>query len=439
MTNLVIPAFNSLVGRSLTFPWAEPMLVPLLISGSLLIGLIAGLYPSFYLSAFVPAKVLKGSITTGTNKTSLRSSLVIFQFTMSIILIIATIIVSRQMDFLLNTKLGFDKDRVLILEGASTLFDKVIPLKKELSQLADVEAVSITGYLPVESSTRNQGDHWVDGSETGLQPSAQQWSVDHHYVEAMGLKIIDGRDFSENIASDSDAMIINQSLARALNVDNPVGTKVRNYYGVFNVIGVVEDFHFESLQHNITPVSLMIRKHWKSIAVRVKSDDLAASIGSISTVWKKFSPHQPIRISFLDDQYARTYDDVKRFGMVVTTFASLAIAVACLGLFGLSAFMIQQRGKEISIRQVLGASIGSLFRLLTQNFIVLVLVSFVIAAPLAWYLMNLWLAEYAYKVTITADVFLITILSVAAITVLTIGYQTIKAAITKPVANLKSE
>ncbi|HZY81439.1 MAG TPA: ABC transporter permease [Cyclobacteriaceae bacterium] len=440
MAAVAVPAFNGLVGRSLSFPWQEPMLIPLLLGASLLIGLIAGIYPSFYLSAFAPAKVLKGTVTTGGAKTTLRSTLVIFQFTISITLIIGTIIVSRQMDYLLNKKLGFDKDRVLILEGTHTLFDKAIPLKEELTQLADVEAVSLGGYLPVESSLRNGGSHWPDGrSEYDLHTTAQQWSVDHDYVKTMGLKIIDGRDFSEKFASDTAAIIINQQLAKELHLTNPVGSRIRNYYGAFTVIGVLEDFHFESLKRPISPISLMVKRNLKSIAVRVKSNDLAASIGSITGVWNKFSPHQPVRISFLDDEYARTYDDVKRFGLVVTVFATLAIVVASLGLFGLSAFLIQQRSKEISIRLVLGASTTSILRLLTQSFVVLVIISFALAAPLAWYMMNLWLVDYAYKVTITADVFILTGATAIGVALATVSYQSIRASLTNPAVNLKSE
>ncbi|HMJ70820.1 MAG TPA: ABC transporter permease [Cyclobacteriaceae bacterium] len=439
ITLLLIPAFNNLVGRSLSFPWKEPLLIPLLLATSLVVGLIAGIYPSFYLSAFRPVKVLKGSVTNGSRRTTLRSALVIFQFTISTTLIIGTMIISRQMDFLLNTKLGFDKDRVLILEGTLTLFDKAVPLKKELEELADVDAVSISGYLPVESSTRNGGTHSEEGSETGLHTSSQQWSVDHDYVRTMGLKLIEGRDFSEKIASDSQAMIINESLARQLHLKDPIGKKIRNHYGVFSVIGVVEDFHFESLKQNITPVALLVRKNLKTIAVRVKSDDMTAAIQSITGVWKKFSPHQPIRISFLDDQYARTYDDVKRFSTVVTVFTTLAIIVASLGLFGLSAFLIQQRSREISIRIVLGASLTNIFKLLTQNFVVLVLISLVIATPGAWYLMNIWLEEYAYKIPITGDIFIITGVAAVGMVLLTVSYQSIKASLTNPVANLKSE
>lgn len=437
ITVLTIPAFNHIVDRNLSFPWTEPLLLPGLLGASLVIGLIAGIYPSFYLSAFLPAKVLKGTVTTGRSRTTLRSTLVIFQFTISACLIIGTIVVSRQINYLLTKQLGFDKEQVLILEGTTTLFDNAIPLKEELTQLADVEAVTISGYLPVEGSTRNGGSHWTKGHEQ--ESNGQQWSVDADYVKTLGLKIVEGRDFSNLLASDSDAIIINQKLAKQLQLKEPIGQTIGNYYGIFTVVGVVEDFHFESLKRDISPLVLIIRRHLKSMAVRVKTDDMAATIENITGVWKKFSPNQPIRINFLDDQYERTYEDVMRFGKVVTIFATLAIVVAGLGLLGLSAFLIQQRSKEISIRLVLGASISSIFGLLTRNFVVLVLISFAIAVPLAWFMMDLWLQDYAYKIPITWDVFAITGIAAVVISLVTVSYQSLKASMANPVSSLKSE
>jgi putative ABC transport system permease protein len=439
ITMAVLPSFNNLAGKSLTLPFDKWWLVPGLLAASLFIGVVAGIYPSFYLSAFRPAKVLKGTGTSGRSRATLRSSLVIFQFTISTILIAGTLVVNEQMDYILNKKLGFEKDQVLVLDGVVTLGENVIPLKNELTQLADVQAVSITGYLPVEGAKRNHGPHWRDGSNADEGIGSQQWSVDHDYVKAMGLNIMQGRDFSMKINSDSQAMIVNEAFVSALGLKDPVGQTVHNYYGAFTVIGVVEDFHFESMKENITPVCFFVRKDRKTMAVKVRSTDMNASIEAITGVWKKFSPHQPIRVNFLDDQYARMYNDVSRFQTVLTVFTSLAIVVACLGLFALSAFMIEQRGKEISIRLVLGAPMTHVLRLLSQNFMTLISISFAIATPVAWYLMNKWLQDYAYKIDISWRIFAVTGISALAIALVTIGYQSIKASITNPVVNLKSE
>lgn len=438
ITVAALPAFNQLTGKLLAFPWQQWWLIPALIAGSLVIGIVAGLYPSFYLSSFRPAKVLKGAIG-GNNRASLRSALVVFQFTISTVLIIGTLIVNKQMNYLLDKELGFDKDQVVLLDGTVTLGNNAVPLKNELTQLADVQSVSITGYLPLESAKRNGGPHWLDDMDKNDGVNSQQWSVDHDYVKTMGLKLTRGRDFSIKINSDSQAMIINEALVKKLNMTDPIGKKMNNFYGSFTVIGVVEDFHFNSMKENITPVAFFVRADRKNMAVKVRSTDMPSTLEAITAVWKKFSPNQPIRYSFLDDQYARTYDDVKRFRVVLTVFASLAIIVACLGLFALSAFMIEQRGKEISIRMVLGAPMSHILRLLSQSFVLLVVIAFVVATPLAWYGMNIWLQDYAYKIDIGWDVFVITGVVAIAISLLTIGYQSIKASLTNPVVNLKSE
>jgi putative ABC transport system permease protein len=286
---------------------------------------------------------------------------------------------------------------------------------------------------------RNGGPHWLDGANKDHGVSSQQWSVDHDYVKAMGLKLVQGRDFSPKINSDSQAMIINQTLAASLGLKNPVGENIHNFYGTFRVIGVVEDFHWQSMTQNISPVALMIRHDRRAMIVKVRSDDMTSSIEEITATWKKFSPHQPIRINFLDDQYARTYDDVKRFRTVLTVFTTLAIVVACLGLFALSSFMIQQRGKEISIRMVLGAPVSNILRLLSQNFVLLVGIACLIATPISWFMMDRWLEDYAYKIDITWDVFAVTGISAIIIALLTIGYQSVKASLTNPVSNLKAE
>lgn len=434
---LALPAFNSVTGRSLSFPWDQLWVFPLLIAFSVTIGILAGIYPAFYLSSFQPGKVLKG--LTARSRPVLRSSLVIFQFTISITLIIGTIVVNKQMDYLLNKKLGFDKDQVLLLEGTQTLDQQAQSFKNELLQLSDVRSATITNYLPIEGRRRNGGQHHLPGTDANKGVSGQQWSVDQDYVKTLGLQLVMGRDFDATIASDSDAMIINKSLAKALNFTDPLGRQIQNAFGVFNVVGVVEDFHIESLKQKIMPVSLILRSSPQTIAVKVQTTDMASTIENITGVWKKFSPHQPIRINFLDDSYAQTYRDVVRFQLVITVFATLAIVVACLGLFGLSSFMIQQRSKEISIRMVLGAPVMNILRLLSQNFVVLVSLSFIIAAPVAWFMMNRWLQDYAYKIDVTWDVFAVTGVVALMIALLTIGYQSVKASLTSPAENLKSE
>jgi len=222
----------------------------------------------------------------------------------------------------------------------------------------------------------------------------------------MGMKLVEGRNFSENRASDSSGIIINQTMAKKLGLKDPIGKSVQNNRP-WNVVGVVEDFHFEFLRDQIGPLCFVLGNNSNIVSVKINTASMSSAIQSIDGIWKKFSPNQPIRYTFLDESFARMYDDVQRMGRIFISAAGLAIVVACLGLFALSAFMVEQRSKEISIRLVMGASVKNIFRLLTQNFVQLVLVSFVIAAPLAWYMMTKWLEDYKYKIAITWDVFMV--------------------------------
>lgn len=440
----LLPYFNNLLGESLTFPWTSRWLLPVLISGTLLTGLLAGLYPAFYLSAFQPIQVLKGATGLGSRSASLRGALVVFQFTISILLIAGTVIIHRQMHFILNMKLGYNKDQVLVLQGTNTLGDKIIPFKNELTRLPQVSSATVTDYLPVSSEDvmRNGGPWWTDGMAQDQRVSAQQWSVDHDYVKTMGLQIVEGRDFRSN-AADSDAVILNESLVKALHLNDPIGAQVYNYYRPngkgWTVVGVVHDFHFESLKEHVGPLGLFIQPNTSTMAVRASSNDMTGLIKAVSALWKEFSPNQAIRYTFLDQQYASMYDDVQRMGNLLTIFTILAIVVACLGLFALSSFMIEQRGKEISIRLVLGASVHSVFALLTGNFVRLVLIAFVIATPLAWYGMHLWLEDFVYRVSLGWDVFAAAGGMALVIALTTISYQALRAAVMDPVKNLKSE
>ena len=434
-----LPYFNQLAGKTLSIPWTSWWLYPAITGSALVIGLLAGLYPSFYLSSFKPIDVLKGSLSRGSKSAMLRNVMVVFQFTTSIVLIIGTFVIYRQMNFVMKTKVGFDKEQVIMIQGANTLDKKQAEFKNELMKLSHVSSATISNYYPVSGTTRDQNGFWREGkSKVDKEISAQHWAVDEHYIPTLGMKIIEGRNFDPNMASDSSAIIINQTMARELGLTNPIGERIQNWE-VFNVIGVVEDFHFESMKGKIGSLSLTFG-HWGSIAsVKVKTNDMPGTLIAISQVWNTFMPHQPFRYKFLDESYALMYADVQRMGSIFGAFAILAIIVACLGLFALSAFMVEQRTKEISIRLVLGAPVKTILRLLTQNFIVLVMISFVIAAPLAWYMMNAWLKDFEYKTSITWDIFAMAAFISVAIALFTVSYQSVRAAFVNPVKNLRSE
>ena len=440
ITELVLPYFNGLTGKALSFPWAEWSILPILVAAAVAVGLLAGIFPAFYLSSFRPIQVLKGDVSRGARSGGLRNALVVFQFSTCILLIIGTLVVYRQLDYILNTKLGYEKDQVILVKGTNILGDQLQGFKDEVERLSGVESASVGDYLPVDEGARNRDGIYLGGSTWEASGfTAQRWRVDTDYVHTLGMNILNGRDFSSEISSDSDAAIINQSMAKRLGLDDPIGKQITNSYYTWTIIGVVEDFHFESLRQAITPLYLLLGNSPTMMAVRIKGGEVNNMIDSITGVWDRFFPGQPIRYSFLDESYARMYADVELMGRLLADFSLLAILVACLGLYALSAFLTEQRSKEISIRRVVGASLGSIFGLLTTGYVRLVIVAFGIAAPFGWYLMQRWLDGFAYRIEISWDVFLVAGLIAMLIAVATVSYQSLKAGQTDPAKGLRTE
>ncbi|GAB5409596.1 MAG: ABC transporter permease [Balneolaceae bacterium] len=435
----LLPYFNVLADKTLAIPWLEWWLIPSIIGSIIIVGLLSGIYPSFYLSSFKPIQVLKGSISSGSKSSGLRSTLVIFQFTTSLVLIIGTLIIYRQTDYILNKQLGFNKDQVIVVDGAQSLGTNIETFKEELTKLAEVSSVSISDYLPVSESKRNGNNFWKIGTVEEKDPaSGQMWRIDHDYLPTMGIELSEGRNFSREIASDSQAVLINEKMIADLELENPIGKEITNSGEIWTVIGVVEDFHFESLREDISGIAMAMGGEHGTISIKVSSNEVSSVIPMITNIWNSFSPNQIIRYSFLDQRFAVMYNDVLRMGIILTSFAIFAILVACLGLFALSAFMVEQRSKEISIRLVLGASLSSIFNLLTFNFLRLILISLFISVPISWYIMDKWLTDFEYRIGIGWDIFLIAGICTALVALFTISYQSIKAGLMNPVESLKS-
>ena len=422
-------------------PWADWWsILPLLGISSVTIGILAGLYPALYLSSFKPSVVLKGRLDRGSKSSSLRSALVISQFTISIILIISTLIVYSQVGFILNKNVGFDKEQVLLLHGANTLGNQTASFKNELLKLHDVKSVSVSDFLPIEGTKRDGNALWKEGkSKTEPPVYGQFWRVDHDYLKTMGMKIIAGRNFSADILSDSKAAVINQTLAKELGLVNPIGKWIQNQWHSFEVIGIVKDFHYESLKQDIGGVCLVLGNSPNIISVKVNTADMSGLIQYITNVWNKFSVNQPIRYTFLDEDFARMYADVQRMGKIFSTFALLAIVIACLGLLALSSFMTAQRTKEIGIRKVLGATILNVTFILSKKFLMLVVLSNIIAWPVAYYFMNKWLQDFAYRINISWWMFVLSGGIALLIAIATVSFQAIKAATANPVESLRYE
>jgi putative ABC transport system permease protein len=437
----LLPSFNKLSGKSLAIPWSAWWLIPLMIASASGIGILAGLYPSFYLSSFRPIEVLKGQVSRGTKNSWLRNGLVVFQFTTSIILIIGTLVIYRQTNYILNKRPGFDKDQVLLIEGTNTLDKKTAAFKDELLRIPRIKTVSVSDFLPISGTKRNGNTFYRDGKmKEDIGVSAQKWQVDYDYIKTMGMKVVAGRAFSREMASDSSAIIVNQAMVTKMGLKNPLGQMITNGWGHLRIIGVIEDFNFESMKQNIEPLSLVLGNGNASIiSVKMSGADAKNTIAAIGAVWKNFSPSQPIRYTFLDESFAQMYSDVQRMGQIFSAFAVLAIIIACLGLFALSAFMAEQRNKEIGIRKVLGASVRGITAMLSAYFIRLVFLSILIAIPVSWWAMNKWLQDFAYRLPISGWLFVIAGVLAIGIAVLTVSFQAIKAAVANPISSLRSE
>jgi putative ABC transport system permease protein len=438
---LLLPYFNTLAEKHLTIPWVSWWLLPLLIAAAVIIGVLAGLYPSFYLSSFKPIQVLKGQLSRGSRNAALRNGLVVFQFTTSIILIIATLVIYHQTKYLLNKKIGFDKDQVLLLQGSNTLGNKLESFKNELLKSSRIKSVSLSDYLPVTGTKRDGNPFYKEGrANEDASVGGQKWQVDYDYIKTMGMKVVQGRDFSKEMRGDTAAAIINSAMANKLGLKNPIGQRITNSWETFTVIGVLEDFNFESMKQSIVPLCLVLGKNNSSIvAVKINTANVKEVIGYVSTVWKNFAPNQPIRYTFLDESFASMYGDVIRTGRIFTSFSVLAVIIACLGLFALSAFMAEQRYKEIGIRKVLGASASGITMMLSKDFLRLVVISIIIASPLAYWGMTKWLQDFAYRISISWWMIAVAGLTAVLIAIVTISFQSIKAALLNPVNTLRSE
>lgn len=436
----LLPYFNTVASKNIGMPWLTAWFLPALIAAAALMGLLAGLYPAFYLSGFNPAKVLKGTLSTGSKRSALRNSLVVFQFTTAIVLLISTLVIYNQLQYMLNKKLGYDKDQVVLLEGTGALGRQVTGLKNELQKLAGVKSVAISDYLPV-AGTKRSSALFSDAAKgkTAGGTSGQLWQVDPSYLPTMGIKLVSGRNFSEGLAADSQAVVINQALAAQLHLPNPVGKRILVGGQPVTVIGQVADFNFESLRDRIYGLAMVLGNSPSLIAVKVNPGNMQQTLTALRNTWKQFAPAQPFRYTFLDARFAAMYADVQRMNQLFTSFAILAIVISCLGLFALSAFMAEQRRKEIGIRKVLGASAAGITSLLSIDFVKLILISILIASPIAWYAMHQWLEDFTYRISISWWVFAAAGLGAMAIALLTISFQSISAALVNPVRSLRSE
>jgi putative ABC transport system permease protein len=456
IASLLLPFFNDLAGRNLSMPLELPGFYGFLLIGAMLVGLIAGIYPAVFLSGFKPAKVLKGDISNGMKSSMVRSSLVVFQFSISIILIFCTIVLFSQMNFIQNKNLGFNKDQIVMVHDLYALGEQKQTFKQEILGSSLIEKGTLSGFLPVSGTNRSDNPWWVMGRDIQDQEnmvSIQNWKVDFDYVKTLGMKMVLGRDFSLDFPSDSSGVIINETAVRNFNFEgDPIGQKITTFSGnnvtglnteeleVKTVIGVVENFHFESLKENIGAVLMYMDPNPTGIAsFKFQAQDAQEVLQLLESKWKELAPGQPFTYAFLDERFASMYASETRIGKVFAAFTGFAIFIACMGLFALTAFTAEQRRKEIGIRKALGASVSSLVFLLSKEFTKLVLLAFLIGAPLAWWGMGKWLEDYQYRVELGFGIFFISAALVLLISWSVMGLQSFKAANSNPIDSLKSE
>lgn len=446
-----MPWFSDLTNRPIQMPWSQPLFWGLLTASIGIVGLLAGVYPAFFLSAFDPIQTLKGA-SRRAGGASLRSALVVFQFATSIALIIATVAVYNQLNYIQQKKLGFQKDQVLILDDAYGLGDAIPAFKNALQQMPGVSSVTVSGYLPVPSNRSDQTFSKIREFREDQSVNMQFWSVDQDYLKTLGMELESGRFFDpENYPSDSSAMILNEAAVRIFGRQEPLGSKV---YGLtsnidgqpkpedfkeWTVIGVVKDFHFASLRDNISALCLILGKSTGNIAIRYQAADTKGLLAAVETKWREMAPGQPFGYQFMDASFARMYAAEQRIGRIAGIFALLSIFISCLGLFGLAAYTAERRTKEIGIRRVLGASTGGIIGLLTRDFLRLVGLSLLFAGPLAWYFMSRWLQDFAYRTALSWWIFLLAGFIAIAIAFLTVSFQSWKVARVDPVDALRNE
>ncbi len=449
MALLLLPLFNQLAGKEMSIATLfSTWLFPVMLALMLLVGVVAGSYPAFYLSSFQPIEVLKGKIAKGFKSSWLRSSLVVFQFSISIILIIGTIVIYNQLDYIRSRKIGYSRDQVLVLHNAWYLDKQIHSFRDELLNIPGVTNATITGDLPTGTNFDNEGWFRNAAMDANKAVVLTNFFVDENYIPTLGMEMEKGRNFSKDFPSDSTGIILNEAAVKVLGFKDPFKEtlyrpdfRTGSMQGsvAYHIVGVVKDFNFSSMHENVGPLIISLGENWGNIALHINTKNIHAVINAIQNKWQTATTGQPFNYTFMDDDFNKTYTAEQQTGKLFITFAVFAIFIGCLGLFGLVTYAAEQRTKEIGVRKVLGASVSSIVTMLSKDFAKLVLIASIIAFPVAWWAMHAWLQSFAYRVNISWWIFVVAGLMAISIALITVSLQAIKAAVANPVKSLRTE
>ncbi|WPU93923.1 ABC transporter permease [Mucilaginibacter sabulilitoris] len=437
---VLLPVFNQVTQKQIELPFNQTGFWTKVVCITLVTGLISGSYPALFLSSFNPVKVLKGTLKLDSGATLFRKGLVVFQFVLSVILITGTIVISRQMNYIQSKNLGFDRENLIYIPLEGELAHKYDLFKEQALTMPGIQSVTRMTNAPTNIQNSTGGVGWI-GKDTTVNIQFTQTSVGYDFVKTMKLRMLEGRDFSKDYPTDSVGLILNEAALKRIGYKNPIGQPLTFWGRKSKIIGVIKDFHYSSMHEEIRPLIIRSRADeiYGNILIRTQPGKTRAALASMESLCKQINPAYPFTYTFSDEEYQKLYQNEQIVGKLSNGFSFLAIFISCLGLLGLAMFTAEQRVKEIGIRKVLGASVSSLFTLLSSEFIVLVVIALLIASPIAWYATGKWLQGFAYRTPVQWWVFALSGAIIILIALATVSFQAVKAALINPVKSLRSE